>query len=124
MTVGNLLSAWAGTNIHEGQHEDGCHDLQRNRPAARRGLQQLPQAQALVLILGSARTPSDCRLLFVLQTAHQAKLSKFFQTLQRHSPAAGQNFPLLPRAKALVFVLGGARTPLGCRLLYSTNPCR
>lgn len=38
-------------DVNEGQHEDGSHYLQHYRPPARGRFQQLPEAQALVLVL-------------------------------------------------------------------------
>ena len=38
-------------DVNEGQHEDGSHHLQHHRPPARGRFQQLPEAQALILVL-------------------------------------------------------------------------
>lgn len=39
------------TNVHEGQHEHRGHHFQSHSPAARVRVQELPERQALVLIL-------------------------------------------------------------------------
>ena len=38
-------------DVNEGQHEDGSYCLQHYRPPARGRFQQLPEAQALILVL-------------------------------------------------------------------------
>ena len=81
--LGNMQGWQPGTDEHEGQHEHGSHRFQRHGPAARGRAQQLPQAQALVLILRmrprlAPKRPA-CKLLSAALHPHEPILQPCFR---------------------------------------------